>query len=156
MNSDPFIGTWELDPDNLDYQFGRPGRRATYVIEAISGGLLFRLEAEDAGKNPIKVTYGGELDGRDQPLPGDAALALTRYSETSIESALKREGRVVDPWMRQLLPDRETMKITQLVLSAQRGRVSSQHEHLSKKSMTQCWACGTFGIFFSSRNAIPF
>jgi len=31
MNSDPFIGTWELDPDTLDYQFGRPGRRATYA-----------------------------------------------------------------------------------------------------------------------------
>ncbi len=117
MNSDPFIGTWELDPDTLDYQFGRPGRRATYVIEAISGGLLFRLDAEDADKNPIKVTYGGELDGRDQSLGGgDAALVLSRFGENMIESTLKRRGTVVDRWTRELLPDRETMKITQLVL----------------------------------------
>jgi hypothetical protein len=116
MNSDPFIGTRELGPDTLDYQFDRPGRRATYVIEATSGGLRFHLDAEDADKNPIKVTYGGELDGRDQPLPGDAALVLTRYSETSIESTLKREGKVVDRWTRELRPDRETMKITQHVL----------------------------------------
>ena len=64
MNSDPFIGTWELDPDTLDYQVDRPGRRATFVIEAVSGGLLFHLDAEDADKNPIEVTYGGVLDGR--------------------------------------------------------------------------------------------
>jgi hypothetical protein len=33
-----------------------------------------------------------------------------------IESTLKRRGTVVDRWTRELLPDRETMKITQLVL----------------------------------------
>jgi hypothetical protein len=117
MTSDPFPGTWVLDPDTLDYQFGRPGRRATYVIEAIPDGLLFHLDAEDADKNPIKVTYGGKLDGTDQPLPGaDAALVLTRFGENMIESTLKRQGKVVDRWTREMLPDRRRMKITQHVL----------------------------------------
>lgn len=116
MNTDPFLGTWELDPDTLDYQFGRPGRRATYIIEAVPGGLMFHLDAEDADKNPIKVSYGGELDGRDQPLGGDAVLVLTRYSEVLIESTLKRQAKVVDRWTRELLADGRTMKITQYVL----------------------------------------
>jgi len=63
------------------------------------------------------VTYGRELDGRDQPPGGgDAALALTRLGENMIETTLKRRGTVVDRWTRELLPDRETMKITQLML----------------------------------------
>src|SRR5271165_5669551 len=117
MNSDPFIGTWELDPETLDYQFGRPGRRASYIIEAVPGGLMFHLDAEDADQKPIKVSYGGELDGREQSLAGGAAaLILTRYNENVIESTLKRQGQVVDRWTREMLPDRHTMKITQYVL----------------------------------------
>ncbi len=117
MNPDPFIGTWELDPETLDYQFGRPGRRATYIIEAVPGGLMFHLDAEDADQKPIKVSYGGALDGREQPLAGGAAaLVLTRLDENLIESALKREGKIVDRWTREMLPDRKTMKITQHVV----------------------------------------
>ncbi len=117
MNFDPFVGTWELDPDTLNYQSGRPGRRATYIIEAVAGGLMFHLDAEDADKNPIKASYGGELDGREQVLGGGAAvLILTRYSESLIESTLKRQGKVVDRWTREMLPDNRAMKITQYVV----------------------------------------
>jgi hypothetical protein len=62
----------------------------------------------------MKFTYGGKLDGRDQPLPGsDAVLVLTRYDEPNIESALRRGGTVVDRWTRELLPDLNTMGIIQ-------------------------------------------
>jgi hypothetical protein len=111
---DSFVGTWELDPSTLDYQFGRPGRRATYMIEAAPEGLMFTLDAEDADGKPLKFTYGGWLDGRDQPLPGrDAVLILTRYDANNIESVLKRGGKVVDRWTRELLPDLRTMRIVQ-------------------------------------------
>ena len=62
---DPFVGTWELDPESLDYQHGRPGRRATYAVEAVPAGLMFRLDGEGADRKPMKFTYGGALDGRD-------------------------------------------------------------------------------------------
>jgi len=111
---DFFVGTWELDPATLAYQFGRPGRRATYVIEAVPEGLRFTLDGEDADKKPMKFTYGGELDGRDQPVPGmDAVLVLTRQDANNIESVLKRGGKVVDRWTRELLPDLHTMRIVQ-------------------------------------------
>jgi hypothetical protein len=111
---DPFVGTWELDPETLDYQHGRPGRRATYTVEAVPAGLMFTLDGEDADRKPMKFTYGGALDGRDHPLPGsDAVLVLMRYGERNIESALKRGGKVVDRWTRELLPDLSTMRIIQ-------------------------------------------
>jgi hypothetical protein len=111
---DPFVGTWELDPSTLDYQFGRPGRRATYTIEAVPQGLMFTLDAEDADRKPMAFTYGGTLDGRDQPIPGtDAVLVLTRHDANNIESVLKRGGKVADRWTRELLPDLRTMRIVQ-------------------------------------------
>ncbi len=113
---DPFLGTWVLDPATLHYEHGRPGLRATYVVEAIPGGLQFHLDAEDGDHKPIKFTYGGALDGRQQPIPGtNAALALTRLNENLIESTLKRDGQIVDRWTREVLPDRKTMRIIQYV-----------------------------------------
>jgi hypothetical protein len=113
-SDDPFVGTWQLDPETLDYQHGRPGRQATYMVEAVPAGLMFTLDGKDADGKPMKFTYGGELDGRDQPLPGtDAVLVLTRCNERNIESVLKRGGKVVDRWTRELLPDLNTMRIIQ-------------------------------------------
>jgi len=111
---DPFVGRWELDPSTLDYQFGRPGRRAIYQIEQIPEGLQFHLDGDDADGKPMKFSYGGPLDGVDKPIPNsDAALALTRLGKHIIESTLKRDGKVVDRWTRELLPDGQSMRIVQ-------------------------------------------
>ena len=111
---DPFAGRWELDPSTLDYQAGRPGRRASYTITSVLDGLLFTLDAEDADGNPLKFTYGGALDGADREIAPGTTLTLTRLDERSIESTLKRNGQVADRWTRVLQPD-GTMLITQFV-----------------------------------------
>jgi phosphoribosylanthranilate isomerase len=117
FENDPFLGAWELDPETLDYQAGRPGRRAFYVIERTPEGLRFHLDGDDADGKRITFTYGGALDGREQPIPStDAALILTRHSNILIESALKREGKIVDRWTREILPGGDAMCITQHVL----------------------------------------
>jgi phosphoribosylanthranilate isomerase len=114
---DPFVGRWELDPSTLDYQSGRPGRRAIYQIEQIPEGFQFHLDGDDADGKPMKFSYGGPLDGIDKPIPNsDAALALTRLDKHIIESTLKRDGKVVDRWTRELLPDGQSMKIVQHVV----------------------------------------
>jgi GTP cyclohydrolase II len=113
---DAFLGVWELDPTTLDYQFGRPGRRATYTIErAESGeGLRFTLDADDADGKPLHHVYSGKLDGEDVPIPGHpVTLALKRVDERRIESVLKRNGKVADRWVRHLAPDGKTIKFTQ-------------------------------------------
>jgi phosphoribosylanthranilate isomerase len=116
-DNDPFPGVWELDPETLDYQAGRPGRRALYVIERSPEGLRFHLDGDDADGKRMTFSYGGALDGREQPIPSsDATLILTRYSKILIESALKRGGKIVDRWTRAILPDRDTMRITQHVV----------------------------------------
>ena len=113
MSEDPFVGRWELDPSTLRYEHGRPGRRAVYTIEAVSEGLTFTLDADDADGRPMAFTYGGKVDGEDRALPGpDLTLTLSR-DERLIESVLKKNGIVIDRWTRALAPDGETMTITQ-------------------------------------------
>jgi len=117
FDDDPFPGTWELDPETLDYQAGRPGRRALYVIERSPDGLRFHLDGDDADGKRMTFSYGGALDGREQPVPSsDDVLILTRHSKTLIESALKRGGKIVDRWTREILPGRDSMRITQHVV----------------------------------------
>ena len=115
--TDPFLGTWDLDPSTLNYESGRPGKRARYVITAAPNGLLFSLDADDADGKPMKVQYGGPLDGSGQALPGDGGLVvvLKRLNERSIESVLKRGETVLDRWTRDLSEDGESMTITQYV-----------------------------------------
>lgn len=115
--TDPFIGTWELDPTTLKYESGRPGKRATYMIEAIPNGLFFLLDGEDGEGRPIKFQYGGPTDGSAQPLPGGDGLELVlkRDGERTIESILKRGEAMLDRWTRELSPDGQTIKMTQFV-----------------------------------------
>src|SRR5579859_23268 len=117
VDEDPFPGVWELDPETLDFQSGRPGRRALYVIERSPEGLRFHLDGDDADGKRMTFSYGGALDGREQPVPSsDDVLVHTRHSKILIESALKRGGKVVDRWTREILPGRDTMRIAQHVL----------------------------------------
>jgi phosphoribosylanthranilate isomerase len=117
FDDDPFPGVWELDPETLDYQAGRPGRRAIYVVERSLEGLRFHLDGDDADGKRMTFSYGGALDGREQPIPSShAVLILTRHSPILIESALMRGGKIVDRWTREILPDRDTMRITQHVV----------------------------------------
>jgi len=111
----PFAGVWELDPETLNYQHGRPGRRAIYTIEEIPGGLRFSLDADDADGKRLEFSYGGALDGADKAIPSqkDVVLALGWTEDGRIESVLKRDASVVDRWTRELLPDRNTMRIVQ-------------------------------------------
>ncbi len=114
--SDPFLGEWELDPSSIKYDVGRPGRRAKYSITATADGLIFSLDGEDADQKPLKFSYGGPLDGVDREISRGVTLALTRVDRTSIESTLRRDGRVVDRWMRVLQPDERAILFTQYVV----------------------------------------
>ncbi len=117
---DAFVGIWKLDPESLDYQSGRPGRRAIYTIESVPGGLMFSLDGDDADGRTIKTRYGGALDGTPRRLPdgdGTLQLVLRQAGPRSIESVLLRGGKVADRWTREIALDGQTMTVTQHVRS---------------------------------------
>lgn len=114
LDGSPFEGTWELDPDSLSYQHGKPGRQATYVIAALpGGGMMFHLAGEDTEGRPIKASYGGSLDGFRQELSGRLGFLILRWEgPRRIDSLLERDGRIVDHWSRELLPGDAAIRFT--------------------------------------------
>jgi len=109
-----FHGVWQLDPSTLDYQFGRPGRRAIYTIRPLPEGLEFTLDADDADGVPMHHVYGGALDGVDYPIAGrPMTLSMDCLDERTVESVLRKDGVVLDRWTRTLEPDGNTMVIRQ-------------------------------------------
>jgi len=93
-----------------------PGRRASYEISIEGAGLVFKLDGEDADGRPVKVSYGGPLDGAEQRLPPGSpvgAITLSWLNERTIVSCALKDGRVVDRWTRELLADGDTMLIIQ-------------------------------------------
>ncbi len=114
MSYQHFIGVWELDPETLDYQHGRPGRRAVYGIEPSGEGLQFTLDADDADGKAMHHVYGGKIDGADVPLGASVfTLYLDQPDADTIQSTLKKEGKVLDRWTRTVQPDGKSMLITQ-------------------------------------------
>ena len=80
----------------MDYQCGRPGRRAVYTIETVADGLSFTLDADDAEDKPIHHVYVGKLDGGDVLMPNTAlTLSLEKLDESTIQSTLKKDGLVL-------------------------------------------------------------
>lgn len=111
---DRYFGTWELDPSTLNYEHGRPGRRAVYTIEPADEGLRFTLDADDADGKPMFVKYGGKLDGVDYAYAGyPVTVSLAMLEDGSIESVAKRDGVVVDRWTRTLIGEGRAMLICQ-------------------------------------------
>jgi len=108
-----WLGVWQLDPATLRYEHGRPGRRALYTIERADAGLTFHLDADDPDGRLLKFTYGGPLDGVGRDIGGGARLVLTQVDERTIDSALERDGRIVDHWRRALAPDGTSITFTQ-------------------------------------------
>src|SRR5437773_8261303 len=83
-SEDPFAGAWEL---GLSV---RPSRTARSLYDRSRAGWAHVLPRRgDAEGRPMKFTYGGELDGREQSFPEDAGvLVVTRLNERIIESIL--------------------------------------------------------------------
>lgn len=102
---DLFIGTWILDPESLKYEHGKPGLRAVYTVERASRGLTFSLDADDPDGNLLKFVYGGPVDGVDREISPGVTLSLGWVDPFTIESVLKRGGKVADRWTRTVSPD---------------------------------------------------
>ena len=114
--TDLFLGLWKLNPATLDYQFGRPGRRAMYLIERSGQQWRFTLDGDDADGKSMCFSYSGLLDGEDYPCMDQSvidSLQLSLVDEATIESVAKKDGKVVDRWRRVVSPDGRILTITQ-------------------------------------------
>ena len=113
---DPFLGTWQLIPNQSRYDFGQPPASGTYRIAANKTGYSFTIQWTTADSQPMNVAYDSVPDGQQHPYENPAiadAVSMTRVSERQLDSASFKDGQQIAHAARVLSADGQTMTITQ-------------------------------------------
>jgi hypothetical protein len=113
---DPFLGTWQLDPSQSQYEFGQPPQSGLYRIEPEGTSLKFTAEWVTADGQPGQVVYYAIPDGQDHPSGHPTVadtIATTQVSARQMDTVSKKDGRIVAVANRVLSPDGRTMTVTQ-------------------------------------------
>jgi hypothetical protein len=116
--SDPQVGTWELNLAKSSFSPGPPPTRQilTYKAEVQGSAALLLQGVDAAGKpiNPDATNLAITFDGRDHPTPSAdyEVSAWKRISAYRYEVTRKRAGKVVLTSTHVVSKDGKTMTIT--------------------------------------------
>jgi hypothetical protein len=115
-SADPAIGTWKLNTAKSKYSPGPAPKSATITYEETADGIKRTGESIDADGNKTSFEYTAKYDGKDYPVSGSDlydAIALKRLNDHTVESTLKKSGKVVTTARRVVSKkDGKTMTLT--------------------------------------------
>jgi hypothetical protein len=119
--TDPFLGTWQLDLAKSKYSPGPPPKSRTVTAQAERQGLRATITGVNGEGNPINYTQTPIFDGLPHPVAGDPnqdAYAATRVDAyTQIFSDFKA-GKLVGTTTFVVSPDGKTITATEIILDA--------------------------------------
>ncbi|MEP7293993.1 MAG: hypothetical protein ABI835_19560 [Chloroflexota bacterium] len=115
---DRFVGLWELDPAQSDYQVGTPPQTGLYRIapDAKGTGYMISMNWTDAQGRESYAAYTALPDGVQYAYENsDVAdfISMTRLDEYTLDSAIIKGGRRIAYSLRELSDDGQAMTITQ-------------------------------------------
>jgi len=97
--SDPFLGTWQLNLAKSKYSPGPPPRSQTSNFQAEGQNYKVTVTGVGAEGNPISITLTGVYDGMPHPLtnpnPNIDAVASTRVDAYTTISSFTKAGKLV-------------------------------------------------------------
>jgi len=114
-SADPAIGTWKLNTAKSKYSPGPAPKSATITYEETADGVKRTGESIDADGNKTSFEYTAKYDGKDYPVSGSDlfdAIALKRLNDRTVESTLKKSGKVVTTARRVVSKDGKTLTLT--------------------------------------------
>jgi ABC-type transport system substrate-binding protein len=114
-SADPAIGTWKLNTAKSKYSPGPAPKSATITYEETADGIKRTGESIDADGNKTSFEYTAKYDGKDYPVSGSDlfdAIALKRLNDRTVESTLKKSGKVVTTARRVVSKDGKTLTLT--------------------------------------------
>ena len=92
-DSDPFYGTWTLDPQQSHYTHESPPDRMTVVIAPERDGLSYRSEVHYSDGRTLAVRYVAHFDGVPVLVVGTtgllAPIALSRTDAATIDAVYR-------------------------------------------------------------------
>lgn len=113
--TNPHVGTWQLNPAKSKFDPGPAPKSQTRVYEM--SGDMFKSTQTNILPDGIKSvgTYSARFDGKDYPATGSPVydtIALTRVDANTFEATLKRSGKVVQTARNVVSPDGKMMTVT--------------------------------------------
>jgi hypothetical protein len=113
--ADPVIGTWKLNAAKSQVRAGAAlAKSDTRTYTKSDGGVTFTWKRVTAEGRDITVTSTSAYDGKDFPVKGspdiDTANAK-RVDANTVETTLKRDGKVVGHSKRTVSKDGKTLTV---------------------------------------------
>ncbi len=99
--SNPLVGTWELNTAKSKYDPGPMPKSLTRTVEAQGdGGEIIRLQESPPTGNPIAYGFSVQFDGKDNPISGSmpqgaATISAKRTDSNHYVATLKKGGKVI-------------------------------------------------------------
>lgn len=114
---DPFLGVWELDPAQSQYELGAPPARGQYQLIPEGDLVNVVMDWTDAAGKDFHMIYGMIPDGADHPYtdsPAVDAIQTTLVDARTLDTVSKKDGVVITRGRRELSEDGKTMRVIQL------------------------------------------
>ncbi|NDJ35755.1 MAG: hypothetical protein GYB64_13920 [Chloroflexi bacterium] len=114
MSDDPFVGIWELDPEQCDYQMGEPPRQALYTIQKGVAGyrvIISWTTAEGMNRNAVYETIPDGSVHVDEET--GLEIITTRVDEHTLDTSARRSGQLINQARRTLTENGQAMIVTQ-------------------------------------------
>ncbi len=116
---EPFLGAWELDPAQSQYELGAPPQRGRYQLLQENPNeprVTVVMDWTDAAGKDFHMIYYMTPDGADHPYadsPAVDAVQTILVDARTLETISKKDGSVVARGRRELSADGNTMRVTQ-------------------------------------------
>jgi hypothetical protein len=114
--SDPFVGTWVLDPQRSHYESGEVPRRMVIVMSPAAQGIHYRSDTTLSNGNRVSTEYTADYAGDLAMVLGTAGVmapvSLRRVDERTIECSYMKGIRVVATSRRAISENGSTMTIS--------------------------------------------
>jgi hypothetical protein len=126
--SDPWVGTWQLNLAKSKYSPGPPPRSGSVNVQGEGQNRKATLAGFDAAGNPRTQVYMFIHDSEPHPVtgnPGCDALAYTRVDDNTVNWTCTKGGQVTTTGTDALSRDGKTFTITSMGFDANGRPISN-------------------------------
>jgi hypothetical protein len=112
---DPFYGLWKFNPERSHYEFGPMPHNAYYRIDPDEMRLKVTMDWDTTDGQHNHQVYYAVPDGKDHPYTESPAVdyvTTTRIDEHTLDTAAKKDGKVISYASRVLSEDGKLMTVT--------------------------------------------
>jgi hypothetical protein len=114
QKKDPFVGTWELNPEKSTFTPGPAPASRSMTFEMMKDGSLHHLTRTPGFVGFTQIDYTAKFDGKDYTIIGTGldTVSLKRVDENTIERTGKERGKEAEMCTMKVSPDHKMLTMT--------------------------------------------